>query len=106
MPESKHVVEEAAVEKNLLLIRISRIVDGLVKEDETFRNMDRTRMMERLSILMENPPPDLTSISDDELTHRIRKVMLTEMMSGMLNDLSSAQMESFDEAVKRRRFFG
>lgn len=94
------------MEKNVALMRMSKIVDRLIEDDEIFRDIDRSRVMKSLSVLMENPPSDLMSISDDKLTHRIRKVMLVEMMSGMLNDLSPAQMKSFDEAVKRRRFFG
>ena len=102
--KNKPLVE--TIEEHPVPLRMSRIVDKLIEDDEIFREIDRAKMLETLSTLMENPPPDLTSISDDKLTQRIRNVMLVEVMSGMLKDLSPAQMESFDESVKRRRFFG
>ena len=86
-------------------LRISKIVDKLIEEDEVLRSVDRTQIMESLSELMEDPPTDLTSITDDELTQRIERVLLIEAMSGILNDLSPAQMRAFEAAVKRRKFF-
>ena len=103
--EETRIIEENVSEEHPVPLRMSGIVDKLIKDDEIFGEMDRAKMMETLSTLMENPPPDLMSITDDELTRRIRKVMLVEVMSGMLKDLSPAQMESFDEAVERRKFF-
>jgi hypothetical protein len=86
-------------------LRISKIVDKLFEEDEDLRSLDKTQAMESLSNLMEDPPSDLTSITDDELTQRIERVLLIEAMSGILNDLSPEQMKAFEAAVKRRKFF-
>jgi len=86
-------------------LRISKIVDKLLEEDEDLSSLDRVQVMETLSDLMENPPSDLASITDDELTQRIGRVLLIEAMSGILNDLSPAQIRAFDAAVKRRKFF-
>ena len=36
---------------------------------------------------MKNPPEDLLSITDNELTQRIRKVMLAEAMFGVAKEL-------------------
>ena len=57
-----------AVEEHPVPLRMSRIVDRLIKDDEIFREIDRAKMMETLSDLMENPPSDLMSITDDEQT--------------------------------------
>lgn len=85
--------------------RISKIVDKLIEEDEVLRSVDKTQIMESLSDLMEDPPSDLMSITNDELTQRIERVLLIEAMSGILSDLSPAQMRAFEAAVKRRKFF-
>jgi len=45
------------------------------------------------------------SISKDELTKRIEKIMAMEVMYGMLDDLTPEQIKDFDTAVKRRSFF-
>lgn len=84
--------------------RISEIIDKLIEHDEVFREMDRTKMRGVLSNLVEKSSQELISITDDEFTQRIEKVMLIEAMSGMLNGLNRAQMEFFEAAVKRRKF--
>jgi hypothetical protein len=99
--KSKSLVDESYP----VPLRISKIVDKLVEEDEVLRSVDKTQIMESLSDLMKDPPSDLTSITDDELTQRIERVMFIEAMSGMLNDLSPEQMRAFEAAVKRRKFF-
>ena len=101
----REAIHMGPAEKDRLLVRISGIVDALVEEDEVFKELDKTKMMECLSTLMENPPPDLTSITDDEFTHRIRKVMLVEVMFDAAKELSPAQMESFEASSRRRELF-
>lgn len=93
-------------EKDTYLVRMLKIVDELIEDNEVFKKVDKTKLMEFLSTITEElSPEELASITDDELTKRIEKIMLIEVMSGMLNDLSPKQMESFEEAVKRREFF-
>jgi hypothetical protein len=99
--KSKPLVDES----HPVPLRISKIVDKLIEEDEILRSVDKTQIMETLSDLMEDPPSDLMSITDDELTQRIERVLLIEVMSRILNDLSPAQIRAFDAAVKRRKFF-
>ena len=105
MPENKPIVEEVVEGKGLLLHRISKMIDKLTEDDGILKEVDRTKMMESLSDLIEKSPQQLMSVTDDELTGRIEKVMLIEVMSGMLNELSPAQIESFEAAVKRRELF-
>ena len=76
-----------------------------IEDDEIFREIDRAKMMETLSDLMEYPPPDLTSITDDELTQRIEELMLVEVMFEAAQELNPAQMESFEASSKRRELF-
>jgi hypothetical protein len=86
--------------------RISKIVDKLIEEEEIFREIDKTKLMESLSRTIERlPKGQLESISDRELARRLEKVLSIEVMSGLLKDLSPEQIEAFDEAVKRREFF-
>ncbi len=105
MSENKPIVEDATGEVESVQFRISKIVDGLIEGDEIFKEIDKTEMMETLSVLAEKSPQNLISITDDELTQRIEKIILIEIMSGILNDLSPAEMESFEAATKRRDFF-
>ena len=97
--------ESLVDESHPVPLRISKIVDKLLEENEDLRSVDRTQIMESLSNLMEDPPSDLMSITDDELAQRIVRVLLIEAMSGILNDMSPEQMKAFEAAVKRRKFF-
>nr|WP_254446942.1 hypothetical protein [Dolichospermum sp. UHCC 0259] len=45
--------------------------------------------------------PDLNSISEEEVTTRIKSILSLHLVSGMLNDLTPEQMQIFDESVKR-----
>jgi hypothetical protein len=45
---------------------------------------------------------DVNSISEQELTKRIKRILSLHLVSGMLNDLTPEQMRIFDESVKRR----
>ncbi len=94
------------IEPSTELSRVSKIVDKLMNDNEIFNKLDKDKFMEFWATLMsEMPSVQLTSISEDELTRRIDKVMAIEAMSGMLNDLTPEQIKSFDAAVKRRKFF-
>jgi len=41
-------------------------------------------------------------IEDEDLTHRIDRILVTDAVSGTLNDLTPEQMKMFDEAVEGR----
>lgn len=82
---------------------VSRIVDKLMDDNEIFNKLDKDKFMGFWATLMsEMPSIKLASISNEELTRRIDKVMAIEAMSGMLNDLTPEQIKSFDAAVSRR----
>jgi uncharacterized protein YjgD (DUF1641 family) len=93
-------------EKNRYLNRISEIVDQLIKLNDVFKELNKKKLMDHLLTLIEKVPQDeFSSITDNELTRRIDKVMAVEAMSGMLNDLTPEQIKSFDAAVKRKKLF-
>ena len=105
MPESKPVVEKTVREKDLLLPRISKILDRLIQDNEVFNEADRSRIIESLSDLVEKSSQELIPITDDELARRVEKVMAVEAIAGMLSGLSPRQIESFEAAAKRRKLF-
>ncbi len=45
--------------------------------------------------------PDMNTISEEELTRRIKSILSLHLVSGMLNDFTPEEMQIFDEAVKR-----
>lgn len=87
-----------------ILSRISKIIDALAEQDH-FKKVDKSNLIKRLSALVEKYPEHVISLTDDELAHRIEKIMAIGLIAGMLQDLTPEEMKSFDEAVQRRRFF-
>lgn len=47
-------------------------------------------------------PKEIRTITEHELTRRIRKILTLEAVSGTLNDLTSEQIAIFDAAVEGR----
>lgn len=86
-----------------ILFRMSKIVDKLA-EQEHFKKVDKSSLMQRLAILA-GKYPEVISLTNDELAQRIERIMVIELVAGMLQDLTPEEMKSFDEAVKRRGFF-
>ncbi len=83
--------------------KLTQIVETLIDNNPIYQeNLDRQEM-----ILMVNQNfnpvaiPDLNSISEAELTKRIKRILSLHLVSGMLNDFTPEQMRLFDEAVKR-----
>ncbi len=87
-----------------ILSRISKIVDELAEQPH-FKKVDKPNLMKRLAALVEKYPEHVLSLTDDEFAQRIEKMMVIELVAGMLQELTPEEMESFDEAVKRRGFF-
>ena len=86
-----------------ILFRMSKIVDKLA-EQEHFKKVDKSSLMQRLAILA-GKYPEVISLTNDELAQRIERIMVIELVAGMLQDLTPEEMKSFDEAVKRRGSF-
>ena len=91
--------------KDIIMFRISVVIDTVVEGNEVFKDIDKSKLMESLKPLIEKSPEELASITDEELMQRIETVMVIEATSGMLKELSSEELKDFEEAVKRRKFF-
>ncbi len=82
-----------------ILSRMSKIIDKLAEQTH-FKKVDKANLMKRLSALVEKYPEDVLSLTDDELSQRIEKMMVIELVAGMLQELTPEEMKSFDEAVQ------
>lgn len=83
--------------------KLTQIVETLIDNNPLYQeNLDRQEMI--LMINQDFNPvtiPDLDSISEEELTKRIKSILSLNLVSGMLNDFTPEQMRLFDESVKR-----
>ena len=98
------MVRQAAI-KNVRLDRIAGIVERAIQEDSQFKQeLDRDKMISIIySTIEENlSTQQLDAIDDRELARRIKKMLVLELVSGMLDDISPEQMEVFDAAVEGR----
>lgn len=75
------------------------------RDIEIFKRVDKNKLFESLSDLLDKLPVERISIPEDMLTERIRKLMALEAMSGILDELTPEQLEAFEAAVKRRPLF-
>lgn len=82
--------------------RISLIVEKLFKGSSfyTVRLKKQERITDLVNLFSELSPEDFRSISEDELTRRIKKLLTLEAVSGTLNDLTPEQIKIFDDAVE------
>ena len=83
--------------------KLTEIVKTLIDNNPLYQeNLDRQEMLE---VINRNFDPvkviDVNSISEQELTKRIKRILSLHLVSGMLNDLTPEQMRIFDESVKR-----
>ncbi|MFM6036398.1 MAG: hypothetical protein ACKPEO_12780, partial [Sphaerospermopsis kisseleviana] len=79
------------------------IVTTLIDNNPLYQeNLDREKMIELIKNIF-NPAevPDVNSISQEQLTKRIKSILSLHLVSGMLNDFTPEQMRIFDESVKR-----
>ncbi len=84
--------------------RIANIVETLFEERELLRDrLDKTEATQKmLDLFGDLTPKESQSISDAELTYRIKSILVVEAVSGTLNDLTPEQIRMFDEAVEGR----
>lgn len=83
--------------------RLTEIVTNLIDNNYLYQeNLDKQEMIAEINRTF-NPAtvPDINSISEEELTKRIKSILSLHLVSGMLNDLTPEQMQLFDESVKR-----
>jgi len=98
------MITEAA-SKNATFTRISGIVENAIQEDSQFQQeLDPEEMISIVYTTIEEnlSAEQLHALDDRELTRRIKKMLVLELVSGMLDDLSPEEMENFDAAVEGR----
>jgi hypothetical protein len=84
---------------------IPDLVDELIENNSIFDGLDKNKIVQLISrLVMEMTDEQLAEVTTSDLKNRIEKIMLVETMAGMLDDLSPAQVKSFDEAIERREF--
>jgi len=95
-------MQEVYGEKDAINSRISARVDNLIQSKSLFERLDKAGIVKLLSTLVEKnlSTEQLRAISDEELTRRIKKIMVIQTVAGTLNDLTPEQMEIFDAAVE------
>ena len=96
---------QSTIEKDAVTARISRIVEDLMEKESWFREiLDRQETIDHVFSLVEQylSPEELQEIDDLDLAGRIRKIMTTKAVAGMLDDFTPEQMEIFDAAVEGR----
>lgn len=89
--------------KQVVEHRITQIIDQLQKDHSFLQDLDRTQQIrEHTDELLELwQPQQILEIPQEELVSIVQDIMVMNSVAGMLNDLTPAQMQMFDEAVKR-----
>ena len=87
-----------------IITRISPLVAKVIQSDSLFEELDRDRMIEIISELLEKhlSPAEFRAMPDDELTQRIRRVMGGEVMYNLLSDFTPEQIAEFEAAIPNR----
>ncbi len=96
-------MQEVSGQKDVLLHRISGIVNHLMQEDSVYHNLDKNEIMPIFSQLLDKvSPTQLNMLDDAKLAQRVRKIMATQLMYHLLDDFSPEQKEVFFAAVEGR----
>ncbi|MDJ1178309.1 hypothetical protein PJF56_05495 [Roseofilum sp. BLCC_M91] len=88
--------------QDVVISRISEIVDRLFQENEKFRErLEKDEVMSIFSnLLAQVDTQELCAVDESELTDRVERVMVREAVAGTLNELTPEQMAIFDAAVE------
>ncbi|MBD2628217.1 hypothetical protein [Trichormus variabilis] len=83
--------------------KLPEIIETLIDNNPLYQeNLDKQAMIENINRTFDPVAvPDVNSISEEELTKRIKRILSLHLVSGMLNDFTPEQMQIFDESVKR-----
>jgi hypothetical protein len=93
------------IDREIMLKRIEKTVAILMEERPLFREeLNQADMNEHLFKLYQKnlPIDEFNSMTDQELKENCSFILSTEMMSGMLKELTPDQLAIFDEAIKRK----
>jgi hypothetical protein len=95
----------AASLKDTALDRISQVVDQVFEVSEVYREeLGKTELIQIYSDLMDNgfPPENLISITEADLTQRVKQLMAMELLGTLLEGLTPEEIRIFNEAVEGR----
>lgn len=83
--------------------KLTEIVENLIDNNPIYKeNLDLQKMIEVINqTFTPVSVPDFHTISEEELTQRIKRILSLHLVLGMLNNLTPEQMKIFDESVKR-----
>lgn len=85
--------------------KILKIIDKLQSEEEIFKDIDKNKVLNKVSKIINESSLNLSDVSDEELAKRIKGILAIEAMSGILKDLSKEQIEIFNDDIKRKSVF-
>ena len=91
--------------QELVVKRIENIVSILMEERPLFKDeLNYSEIVQHLARLFkENLPFEQFNVmSDQELKNHCSSIMSTELLAGILDDLTPEEMTIFDEAIKRK----
>ena len=95
---------EVSQGKDIFLVRISQIVNNLIDSNSFYQEkLDKNEMiLDLVDLFKQLSLEEFATIDDEDLIHRIDRLLVTHAVSGTLNDLTPEQMKMFDEAVEGR----
>jgi hypothetical protein len=93
------------VRQELMSKKIEQVVSILMEERPLFKEeLNYLEIVQHLARLFEEnlPYEEFNTMSDQELKKHCSSIMSTELIAGMLDDLTPEEMAIFDEAIKRK----
>lgn len=90
--------------KAKLISRLTSITGDFLENESLFEGLDQSKIVNfMIKLFLENfSLTELEAMSDESLTHKIRRVLGVQAMAGLINDFTPEQMTEFDAAVSRR----
>ncbi|MDJ1177505.1 hypothetical protein PJF56_01375 [Roseofilum sp. BLCC_M91] len=81
--------------------RIRPIVEHFLKTDEVFADLEGDRALDEvLDVFLRNGnEEELQQMSDEVMTEKVRRILGTNMLFGLLSDLTPEEMQEFDAAL-------
>jgi hypothetical protein len=91
-------------QEQYILVRISPIIDTLFANNSFFQErLDKNDMNQHITNLFKKLPiEEFIDIDNQDLKDRIDGMLVINATAGILNDLTSEELETFDAAVEGR----
>jgi hypothetical protein len=100
----EEIMQEVSNHNLELTNRISPIVEKLFKSNSLYVvKLKKWEMVEMLvNLFSEFTPEEMAGIKEEDLIQRIDSILILNAVSGTLSDLTSEQLQMFDESVEGR----